>query len=142
MIVVVEDSNEEAKITTMSLKAVAPSSEITRLRDGKELLDFIYCNGEYSARNSKENQKVSFILLDINMPRMSGIEALSAIKKNEKSKNIPVVMFSSSDVETDVEKCFNLGANSFVKKPVSFSDFRISIDKIANYWIVFNLRLS
>ncbi|MCX6197794.1 MAG: response regulator [Bacteroidetes bacterium] len=142
MIVVVEDSNAEAEITTMSLRAVAPLSEITRLRDGRELLDFIDCNGKYSSRNCADNQKVRFILLDINMPRMSGIEALSAIKKNEKSKNIPVVMFSSSDVEKDVEKCFNLGANSFVKKPVSFSDFRISIDKIANYWLDFNLSLS
>ena len=142
MIVIVEDSNAEAEITTVSLRAAAPLSEITRLKDGKELLDFVYCNGKYSSRSSKDNEKVRFILLDINMPRMSGIEALSVMKKNEQSKNIPVVMFSSSDVENDVEKCFNLGVNSFVKKPVSLAEFRLAINGITNYWLDFNLSLS
>src|SRR5690606_31292415 len=112
------------------------ANRLIHLKDGAEALDFIFCQGEFAQRNITNVPKV--ILLDLKMPRISGIEVLTKLRSDERTKCIPVVVLTSSKEDPDVEACYKLGANSYIVKPVEFDDFMKAVSELGFYWLLLN----
>ncbi|WP_183577843.1 response regulator [Mucilaginibacter sp. X5P1] len=133
-ILFVEDSKDDAVLTIRALTKSGFANKLHHVVDGAEALDFIYCRGAYSSRNPSEFPKL--ILLDLKMPKVSGTEVLERIKSDPVNKSIPVVMLTSSNEGPDIEKCFALGANSYIVKPVDSDNFFHTIKEIGLYWMI------
>lgn len=136
-ILLVEDNLNDAELTIRELKKNNLANEIHHVKDGEEALDFIFGTGKFSEKEELVHRP-KLILLDIKMPKVDGIEVLKAIKSNELTKTIPVVMLTSSKEDPDIKKCYELGANSYIVKPVEFEDFRNVISNIRYYWLLIN----
>jgi two-component system, response regulator len=135
-ILLIEDNLNDAEMTIRALKQNNITNKVLHLRDGEEALDFIFGTGQFEGRNINNKPKV--ILLDLKMPKIDGIEVLERIKSNERTKTIPVVMLTSSKEDPDIKKCYLLGANSYIVKPVDFESFHKVIAKLGLYWTVIN----
>jgi len=135
-IVLVEDNPDDAELTIRALKKGNISNNLIHLKDGAEALEFIFCTGQYSDRSESINPKI--ILLDLNMPKISGIEVLRKIKSDERTKTIPVVVLTSSQEDPDVQTCYKLGVNSYIVKPVGFANFTKAISELGLYWVLQN----
>jgi two-component system response regulator len=135
-ILLVEDNPDDAMLATLALKESHVVNNITHLKDGAEALDYIFHQGAYAHLPEDSHPKV--ILLDIKMPKVNGIEVLRKVKANEKTREIPVVIFTSSDEDPDVAECYKLGVNSYVVKPLDFDQFKKAIADIGLYWVVLN----
>ena len=133
-ILFVEDSIDDATLTIRALKKSGFANNLHHVIDGAEALDFIYCRGVYALRNINENPKL--ILLDLKMPKMSGMEVLEKLKADAHFKSIPVVILTSSKEDPDIQKCYALGANSYIVKPVESDNFFNVIKQIGLYWMV------
>jgi len=131
-----EDSIDDAALTMRALKKSGLSNPIYHVKDGAEALDFMYCRGEYANRNIKSHLKL--ILLDLKMPKVSGSEVLAKIKADEKFKSIPVVILTSSKEDPDIKRCYELGANSYIVKPVESENFFKTINDLSFYWMISN----
>jgi two-component system response regulator len=136
-ILLVEDNKADAMLTIRALKKHNLANQLVHLIDGAQALDFIFGNGEFEGRDTSNMPKVIF--LDIKMPKMSGLEVLQVIKSDVRTKMIPVVMMTSSKEETDVVSSYNLGANSYVVKPVGFDNFSKTIAELGFFWKVVNV---
>ena len=134
-ILLVEDNPNDIELTLEALEEQNLANRVIVLNDGVEVMDYLSYKGPYSNRE-KENPAV--ILLDIKMPRMDGIEVLQAIKNNQELKAIPVVMLTSSREEPDLKKCYELGVNAYVVKPVNFKDFFEAVKNLGVFWAVLN----
>ena len=130
-----EDNLNDQELTLHALKEANIHNPIDVVRDGKEALDYLYCRGKFAGR---QNINPILILLDIKMPRLSGLEALAIIKKDEKLKHIPAVILTSSLLEADQLQSYESGANSYVVKPINFEDFHESVKKLGIYWALIN----
>lgn len=137
-IVLVEDNPDDAELTIRALKKNKIPSNIVHLKDGAEALEFMFCTGQYAGRNADSKPKV--ILLDLNMPKVSGIDVLRRIKSDEKTKPIPVIILTSSKESPDVQTCYQLGANSYIVKPVGYENFTEAITELGLYWMLLNQR--
>jgi len=135
-ILLVEDSKSDAMLTIRALKKHNLANNLIHLIDGAQALDFIFGKGEFEGRNTKNKPKVIF--LDLKMPKVSGLEVLKIIKKDERTKLIPVVMMTSSSEEKDIIESHKLGVNSYVVKPVDFDNFSKIIAELGLYWMVVN----
>ena len=135
-IVLVEDNPDDAELTLRALKKSNISNHIIHLEDGAEALDFIFSKGKYTDR--KNNAKPKIILLDLNMPKVNGIDVLRKIKSDESTKTVPVVVLTSSREDPDVQICYKLGANSYIVKPVGFENFTKAISELGLYWVLQN----
>src|SRR5687768_1255053 len=135
-ILFVEDSADDAALTIRALSKSGFTHKLHHVVDGAAALDFLYCRGIYSERDGTEYPKL--ILLDLKMPKVSGIQVLEAIKSDPKLKSLPVVMLTSSNEGPDIEKCFELGANSYIVKPVDSDNFFQAIKEIGLYWMALN----
>jgi len=131
-----EDSPDDALLTIRALKKSGFANKVHHVKDGAEALDFIYCRNLYATRNIKETPKL--ILLDLKMPKISGFEVLEIIKADPDFKSVPVVVLTSSKEDPDIQKCYALGANSYIAKPVESDNFFNVIKEIGLYWLVFN----
>src|SRR5437764_473442 len=120
-ILIVEDNQEDAELTIRALKKHHLANKILHLEDGAQALDFIYGQGNYSKRDINQIPKV--ILLDLKMPKLSGLEVLEKIKSDVRTKAIPVVILTSSAEDPDIKEAYQLGANSYIVKPVDFNVF-------------------
>lgn len=129
-----EDSMDDAILTTRALTKSGFTNKLHHVKDGAEALDFIYCKGIYSSRNIKEKPKL--ILLDLKMPKVSGMQVLEKVKSDPNLKSIPVVILTSSKEDPDIEQCYALGANSYIVKPVDSDNFFHAIKEIGLYWMV------
>lgn len=129
-----EDSKADALLTIRALTKSGFSNKLHHVIDGAEALDFIYCRGKYADRNPNEFPKL--ILLDVKMPKISGIEVLEKIKSDPMVKSVPVVMLTSSNEGPDIERCFALGANSYIVKPVDSDNFFKAVKEIGAYWMI------
>lgn len=136
-ILLIEDNLNDAELTIRELKKNNLANDIHHAKDGEEALDFIFGTGKFSEKEDLAHRP-KLILLDIKMPKVDGIEVLKAIKSNELTKTIPVVMLTSSKEDPDIKKCYELGANSYIVKPVEFEDFRNVISNIRYYWLLIN----
>jgi two-component system, response regulator len=134
-ILLVEDNMNDAELTIRALRKNNFANNIVHLKDGAEALDYIFKKGEY------ENQDINMpkvILLDLNMPKIGGIQVLEKIKADPKTKTIPVVVLTSSSEDPDIKKCYELGVNSYVTKPVDFEDFMKAVSELGLYWLLVN----
>lgn len=131
-----EDSELDAEITIRALRKNKISNQIIHLTDGVMALDFLFGNGEYSGRDT--SQKPRLIMLDLKMPKVDGIEVLSVLKAHPETRAIPVVVLTSSEEHPDVNKCYDLGANSYIVKPVGFQNFIDAIASSGMYWMLIN----
>ena len=134
-ILLAEDSDADAELTTRALRKGNVVNNIVRVRDGVEALEFVFREGAFSQRRGGQPR---LILLDLKMPRVGGIDVLRRLKADEKTKLIPVVILTSSAEEQDVLESYRLGVNSYLVKPVEFSAFTAVISQAGLYWAVLN----
>jgi CheY-like chemotaxis protein len=135
-ILLAEDSQDDIDLILRSLKKSKIMNEIIVTRAGAETLDFLFGNGVYAERDLAIMPTV--ILLDIKMPKMDGMEVLKHIRENKRTKLLPVVLLTSSNEEQDLLKGYELGANSYVRKPVNFIEFSNVMQQLGLYWLLLN----
>lgn len=135
-ILLVEDSASDAKLTIRALQKSHLSNHIVHLTDGAEALDFLFCKGNYSDRNIEQTPKI--ILLDLNMPKIGGLEVLRTIKHDERTRRIPVIVMTSSKEDSDIIASYDLGVNSYVVKPIGFENFSKAVTELGMYWLLVN----
>ncbi len=134
-ILLAEDNPQDVELTIEALSEHNLANNVVVVKDGVEAMEYLNNEGQYSNRK-KGNPAV--ILLDIKMPRVNGIEFLEYIRGSEKFKTIPVVMLTSSREEPDLKKCYELGVNAYVVKPVNFNDFLDAVKHIGVFWALLN----
>lgn len=134
-ILLVEDNEEDIELTLEAFKEYDLENRIDIVQNGEEALSYLLCQDQFSSR---KKEKPCLILLDIKMPKMDGLEFLQKIRKNEKLKYIPVVMLTSSALENDILKCYDLGVNAYVVKPVDFHDFTKAVKNLCVVWVILN----
>ncbi len=135
-ILFVEDNPQDAEMTMRALKKRNLANSLAWVKDGAEALDFIFGAGQPGAEPLTHRIKV--ILLDLKLPKVDGIEVLTRLKADARTRAIPVVMLTSSREEPDIKRCYELGANSYIVKPVSFDKFSEAIAQLGMYWMVLN----
>ena len=135
-ILLVEDNPQDAELTTRALKKHNLANHLFTVEDGAEALDFIFCRGKYATRENGHSPKV--VLLDLKLPKVSGLDVLRALKQDEKTRAIPVVVVTSSREDPDIKTAYALGANSYVVKPVDFDAFAESVSSLGMYWLLVN----
>jgi CheY-like chemotaxis protein len=135
-ILLVEDSQDDLDMTLRALRKANMANHIEIARDGVEALDFIFCEGAHAARKIENMPKL--ILLDLKLPKVSGMEVLRRIKGDPRTKMIPVVMLTSSKEQKDVIESYGLGTNSYIVKPVDFESFAEAVQKLGMYWLLLN----
>lgn len=136
MILLVEDNPDDEELTLRALKKNNIVNDVAVVRDGAEALDYLFCAGRYASRNSSDLPQI--VLLDLNLPKMGGLEVLRRIRENEKTRLLPVVILTSSKEEQDLIQGYSLGANSYVRKPVDFNQFVDAVRQLGLYWLVLN----
>lgn len=134
-ILLVEDNTNDIELTLEALAEHNLANRVVVLNDGVQAMEYLLYQGVYKNRK-RENPAI--ILLDIKMPRMDGIEVLQEIKANPELKTIPVVMLTSSREEPDLKKCYDIGVNAYVVKPVNFKDFFAAVKQIGLFWAMLN----
>ncbi len=135
-IIVVEDNPNDAELMVRSLKKNKLADKLIVLEDGEQALDYIFCKGKYKGRNFDDLPKVIF--LDLKLPKVHGLEVLKQLKSNKQTKKIPVVIVTSSREDPDIKAAYELGANSYVVKPVDFTKFKETINQLGLYWLIVN----
>ncbi len=135
-ILIVEDNPNDAELTIRSLRKHNLANSIHLAEDGAEALDFIFCRGKYE--NYEFLKPLKVIFLDLKLPKVSGLEVLAEIKSNPETKSLPVVIVTSSREDPDIKKAYELGANSYVVKPVIFDDFIKAMSETGLYWLMVN----
>ena len=135
-ILLVEDNPDDIELTLHALRQEKVANRIEVVRDGEEALDFLFCRGPYAQRSFEQAPRV--VLLDLKLPKVDGMEVLREIKKDPRTKAIPVVILTTSRDESDVVNGYHLGANGYVQKPVDFDNFRHLVKQLGLYWLVVN----
>jgi len=135
-ILIVEDNPHDAELMLRSLQKNHLANNIIVLEDGEKALDFIFCRESFANRDMLRPPKVIF--LDLKLPKLNGLEVLKEIKEDPNTKKIPVVIITSSREDPDIHTAYELGANSYVVKPVDFSDFMETMTDLGSYWIAVN----
>jgi len=132
-ILLVEDNPDEEELALIAFKKSGIDRKIEVARDGQEAVDYMLAQGEYHDRDVKALPSVIF--LDINLPKLSGLEVLKILRNDERTKLVPVVLLTSSDEEQDMIDGYASGANSYIRKPFDFNEFLLQIKTLGNYWI-------
>ena len=135
-ILLIEDNPDDEKLTIRAMKKNNIVNEIVVVRDGAEALEYLFGTGKYEGRNIYEAPQV--ILLDLNLPKIGGLEVLKRIRNHEATRLFPVVVLTSSKDEPDLIESYKLGANSYIRKPVDFNQFSDAIRQLGLYWLVLN----
>jgi len=135
-ILLVEDNPKDEALTLRALRKNNIANEVVVTRDGVEALDYLFATGSYSGRDLRELPQV--VLLDLKLPKVDGLQVLQAIRADQRTRRLPVVIFTSSSEEEDLIKSYNLGANSYVRKPVDFEHFLEATRQLGLYWLVLN----
>ena len=134
-ILLVEDNPEDIELTTEALAEINLANRVVAVNDGVKAMEYLKCEGKYKNR---EPENPAIILMDIKMPRMDGIEVLEAIRNDPALKSLPVVMLTSSREEPDLKKCYDLGVNAYVVKPVNIKDFFEAVKQLGIFWAIIN----
>jgi two-component system response regulator len=136
VILLVEDNPRDEALTLRALKKCNILNEVVVVRDGVEALDYLFGTGVYSGRDMQVMPQI--ILLDLKLPKVDGLQVLQRIRADDRTKRLAVVMFTSSSEEEDLINSYNLGANSYVRKPVGFEQFVEATKQLGLYWLVLN----
>jgi two-component system response regulator len=135
-ILIVEDTLQDLELALRALKKAHIANHIHVSRDGAEALEFIFCEGAYADRKMQDGPKV--ILLDLNLPKVDGLEVLKRIKGDPRTQSIPVVMLTTSKEQKDLVESYRLGVNSYIVKPVNFERFVAAVENLGMYWLLLN----
>jgi two-component system, response regulator len=135
-ILLVEDNPADAELALHALKKSKLANRILHVYDGAEALDFLFCRGEYETR--QRYQLPGLVLLDLKLPKIDGLQVLKAIKSDPGMKALPVVLMTASAEERDLVASYQLGANSYIQKPVSFTEFQDVVRQLGMYWLLMN----
>ena len=136
LILVVEDNPDHLELTVLTLREQGVSAEIAVARDGAQALDYLFGQGIHADRDT--HRQPTFVLLDMKLPRLSGLDVLRSIRSNPMTTLVPVVMLTSSSEASDMVACYQSGANGFVRKPVDFGEFTEKLDRLQAYWLGVN----
>ena len=135
-ILLVEDNPRDAELTIRALRKRNLVNQLFTVEDGVEALDFLLCRGKYVDRAGLELPKV--VLLDLKLPKVNGLQVLQALRANERTKVMPIVMVTSSAEDPDITAAYDLGANGYVVKPVDFDAFMEAVTNLGLYWLLVN----
>lgn len=136
LILVVEDNPDHLELTVLTLEEHGVTAEIAVARDGAQALDYLFGRGSHADRDTQ--RQPAFILLDMKLPKLSGLDVLRAVRANPLTALVPVVMLTSSSEQSDIVACYQSGASGFVRKPVDFADFTKKLDRLQAYWLDVN----
>ena len=134
-IFLIEDNPDEVALVKRALQKFNISNKIDVARDGAEALEYLFRTGRYENR---EATNPAVVLLDIRLPKVDGLEVLRKLREDSRTKFLPVVILTSSDEEADVLRSYNLGANSYVRKPIKFDKFSEAVGQLGLYWLLLN----
>jgi two-component system, response regulator len=137
-ILLVEDNADDEALTLRALKKNNITNEVVVARDGAEALDYLFGTGAYKRRDTRTLPQV--VLLDLKLPKIDGLEVLERIRADKRTKLLPIVILTSSNEEQDLLRGYDLGANSYVRKPVDFAQFIEAIRHLGLYWLLLNER--
>ncbi len=132
----VEDNLQDEMLTLRALRKVNLANEVTVVRDGQQALDYLFHEGEFADQAGTELPAV--VLLDLGLPRLSGLEVLERLRADPRTRLLPVAVLTSSDEEQDRLRSYASGANSFVRKPLDFAEFAVAVSKVGVYWMAVN----
>lgn len=135
-ILLVEDNPRDAELTIRALKKNNLANHLVHVEDGAEALDFLFGRGKYEGREMDRSPRV--VLLDLKLPKVDGLEVLRILKQDERTRNIPVVVVTSSREDPDMRSAYALGVNSYVIKPVQFDAFVDAMSRLGVYWLMVN----
>jgi two-component system, response regulator len=136
VILLVEDNPDDEELTLRALKKSNISNPVAVARDGVEALDYVFARGAYAGRDTRDQPQV--VLLDLKLPKLDGLEVLRALRAEPRTKRLPVVILTSSAEEQDILAGYDLGANSYIRKPVDFTQFVEAVRQLGLYWLVLN----
>jgi len=135
-ILLVEDNADDIELTVLALKEAKVTNPVVTARNGVEALDYLFATGPHAGRDVTDQPVV--VLLDIKMPLLNGIEVLRRMREDDRTRRVPVVMLTSSTEQTDIAATYDLGVNSYVRKPVEFETFVVAARQLGLYWTVLN----
>jgi two-component system response regulator len=135
-ILLIEDTPDDAELTVMSLRQSGLLNEVIIAEDGVAALDYLFGEGQYAGRNALNTP--ALVLLDIKMPRMDGIEVLRRLRADQRTRLMPIVVLTTSTEDVDLVRAYESGANAYVRKPVSLSEFHEAVRQLGLFWILTN----
>jgi CheY-like chemotaxis protein len=135
-ILLVEDNAEDAELTMRTLRKQNLANHLVWVKNGALALDFLFGRAAYAGRSPTDTPRL--VLLDLNLPKVGGLEVLQKMKADPRTKTIPVVVLSSSTQDRDILRTYDLGVNSYVSKPVQFEDFVKAVTQLGQYWLLIN----
>ena len=136
VILVVEDNPDHLELTVMTLEEHGMKAKIVAAKDGAIALQYLFGHGPHAGRDTREQP--AFILLDMNLPKLSGLDVLRCLRRNPLTALVPVIMLTSSGEQSDMLNCYKSGCNGFVRKPVNFGEFTEKLNRLQTYWLGVN----
>jgi two-component system response regulator len=136
LILLVEDNDDDVELTLRALRRNRVANRVDVVRDGAEALDYLFATGSHVGRDVRDAP--SLVLLDLKLPKVGGLEVLERLRADPRTHRLPVVILTSSNVESDLARSYDLGANSYIRKPVDFTQFMEAVNQLGLYWLVLN----
>jgi len=136
LILLVEDNDDDVELTLRALRRNRVANRVDVVRDGAEALEYLFATGSYAGRDVRDAPNL--VLLDLKLPKVGGLEVLERLRSDPRTHRLPVVVLTSSNVESDLARSYDLGANSYIRKPVDFTQFMEAVNQLGLYWLVLN----
>jgi two-component system response regulator len=136
LILIVEDNEDDVELTLRALRRNRVANRVDVVRDGVEALEYLFATGSYAGRDVRDTPEL--VLLDLKLPKVGGLEVLERVRADPRTRRLPVVILTSSNVESDLARSYDLGANSYIRKPVDFTQFMEAVNQLGLYWLVLN----